>query len=86
MGQPARRTVRGLVRQIPLPYFWICRDNAVILLRQRTELLGSDVPCNHQYGIVGRIEATIEGQRIIKIQALDFLFPADDGNAVGCAR
>ena len=41
------------------------RDRAVVFLGERPHLLGRDIAGDHQYGVVGRIPASIEIERIL---------------------
>ena len=59
------------------------RDLAVGLLRQRTDRFGADVPGDHDHGIVGRVEAPVEGERVLARERFDLVAPADHRPAVG---
>ena len=52
-------------------------------LHHRADLLGVDVAGDHQRGVVRRIEALVERQRVLAVELLDFLAPADHGAAIG---
>ena len=53
------------------------RDLAEVLLDQRADLLGVGVAGDHQDRVVRRVEAAVEGERILAVELLDLLMPAD---------
>jgi len=59
------------------------RQATVSGLRERLHLLRHDVAGHHHDGVVGRIEALVEGERVFTRQLLHFVHPADDRDAVG---
>ena len=58
------------------------RDLAVGLLGEGLDLRGLHVAGDHQDGVVGRVEAPIEGQRVLAVELLDLVAPADHRPAV----
>ena len=59
------------------------RDLAESLLDQRADFVGLDVAGDHQRRIVRRVEALVEGERILAVELLDLLVPADHRPAIG---
>ena len=57
-------------------------DLAVGLLGERARFVRLDVARHHQNGVLGRIEALVIGERVLAVQALDLVPPADDRNPV----
>jgi hypothetical protein len=58
------------------------REPAECLLGELPHIVGLDIAGNHQDGVIRRVEASVKRQRILAIERLDFVLPADNGNAV----
>ncbi len=59
------------------------RDIGVVFLHQRADFSRLDVARDDQDRIVRRVEALVEGERILAVELLDLLVPADHRAAVG---
>ncbi len=57
-------------------------DPPVSLFGERVGLLRIDIAGHHQDGVLGGIEALVIGERVLALQALDLMSPADDRNPV----
>ncbi len=58
-------------------------ERAVGGLRQCLDLLDRDVAGDDHDGVVGRVEALVEGERVLARELGHLVHPADDGDAVG---
>ena len=58
-------------------------ERAVGGFRQRLHLLDGDVAGDDDDGVVGGIEALVEGQRVLARELGHLVHPADDGDAIG---
>ena len=79
----ARRFLHRLLRAKPRLDVGDARYLAVGLLRQRADLLRRDVPGDDDDSVVGRVKAPVEVQRVLAVELLDLMPPADHGPAVG---
>ncbi len=59
------------------------RKGAIGGFCQRLDLGRIDIASDNDDGVVGRVEALVEGQRVLTRQLLHLVHPADDGDAVG---
>ena len=58
-------------------------DAAVGVFGERQRLLGLGVAGDDQNGVLGGVESVVIGERVLALQALDLVAPADDRDAVG---
>ena len=79
----ARRLLRRLLRPHARLDVGDARNLAVGLLGELLDLVGGDVAGDDQDGVVGRVEAAIEFERIFARELLDLVPPADDRPAIG---
>ena len=56
---------------------------AIGLFRQRPRRLRLGVAGDHENGVLWRVEALVIGERVLALEPLDLVAPADDRNAVG---
>ncbi len=73
----------GLLRPHPAVQRGVRLDLAEVLFGERLDPVRLDVAGDDQDGIVRRVEALVVGERILAVERLDFVLPADDGDAVG---
>ena len=79
----ARRFLRRLFRPLPRRDLGARRDLAVGFFGVGLDLFGGHVAGDDDDRIVRRVEAPVEGQRIVAIEAFDLRPPADRRPAVG---
>ena len=59
------------------------RNVAIGLFHHRADAVGADIACNDQRRVVRCVEALVEGERILAVEFLDLLMPADGRAAIG---
>jgi hypothetical protein len=78
-----RRVLLGLARAHTRRDLSDPLDLAVSLFGHRLDLIGGDIAGHDEDRVVGGVEAAVEGERLVAIELLDLVMPADDGTAVG---
>src|ERR1700722_13387819 len=83
----ARRNRHRFLWTNPLRgYRRLCRDIAECPLHHGADIPGIDVAGDHQDRIVRRIETPVERQRVLAVELLDFVVPADHRTPVGMVQ
>ena len=80
-GHAARGVRRRLRGALALGY-GPGRDLPVVGLGERTQLGRGHVAGDDQHGVVRRVPAPVEGERGFRVERVDLVLPADDGNPV----
>ena len=81
-GDGSHRALLRLLRTHARADFGARRDLAVGFLGELLDFVGGDVARDHQHRIIGRVPLIVEIDRILAIQLLDLMTPADHRTAI----